>query len=320
MRVHIASTGAYLPPEVETADALASKVGRSAEWIVSRTGVRERHVAHEPMERMAAEAARRALDGGPPPDLLINVSTTPRQLIPDSSVFVARELGLDGIPCHSVHATCLGALAALRDAAALISAGLHRRVLVVAAEIASTSRRMDEPESACVLGDGAAAFVVEATPGGAPSRLVAFRMRTFPAGAELAAFEGAGVEHHPNDPTTTRAHNTFHMDGPRIYRFAVPRVGAVLDEVFAEAGWARADVRHVVPHQASAPALRALAGLGFSTESIVDIVGDHANCIAASLPMALDHLARSGRLSRGDRMLLVGTGAGVSVAAALLEW
>src|SRR6202008_2266827 len=108
----ITGTGIYAPPKVETAEELAPRVGKTAEWIVENTGVARRHVCEEPVEQMAAAAAKAALGPGPPPDLILNASTTPRQLIPDTSVFVQKALGFDGIACHTVHGTCLSFLLA----------------------------------------------------------------------------------------------------------------------------------------------------------------------------------------------------------------
>ena len=157
MRFRITDTALYAPPKVETAEELSPRVGRSADWIRSRTGVQRRHISDEPMDVMAAKVGLEALGTGGPPDLVINASLTPRQLIPDSSVFVLREMGMEGIPAFSVHATCLSYLVAMRLAGSLISSGAHRRILVVSAEQGSVCRDFDEPESAVLIGDGGAA-------------------------------------------------------------------------------------------------------------------------------------------------------------------
>lgn len=314
------ATGWYAPPAVETAEDLAPRIGRSAAWIAERTGVLRRHVADEPVEAMAAEAARRALAGGPPPDLLVNASATPRQLIPDTAVFVARELGLDGVPCHTVHATCLSFLVALHNAGALVASGAYRRILVVSSELGTQARNLAEPESAALLGDGAAAAVIVPTPPGEDSALLGWSMATWPEGAGLAELRGAGVRRHPNDPATTANDNLFAMAGPRLFKAALRRAGASLDAALAEAGLRADEIDLVVPHQASGPALRALGRFGFAPDRVVDIVGEYGNCIAASLPMALAIAHEDGRVRRGDRLLLVGTGAGLSVAAAVLRF
>lgn len=320
MRFKISSTGMYAPPDVETAADLAPRIGVTAEWIESQTGVPRRHVAREPLEQMAAKAARAALGDGPPPDLVINASTTPRQLIPDSSVFLAGELGLDGVPSFTLHATCLSFVVALHAAGAYLATGAYRRVLVVSAEIASGSRNYAEPESASLLGDGAGAVVVEPAGPGEESGLLAYEMGTWPRFSNLAELRGAGTRLHPNDPATRPVDNTFTMDGPAIYKAARRRVAVVLRALLDKSGLELSDLDLIVPHQPSGPALAALARYGCPPERTVNIVAEYGNCIAASIPMALAVADAEGRIRRGDRVLLIGTGAGLSVAGAVLRW
>jgi 3-oxoacyl-[acyl-carrier-protein] synthase-3 len=320
LRVQVSSTAFHAPPRVETAAELAPRLGCSAEWIVARTGVRERRISDEPVEVMGARVARAALQSGPAPDLILNASASTRQLIPDTSVHIQDELGLEGIPSYTIHATCLSFLVALQNAAALVAAGAYRRVLVVSAERGSFGRNMAEPESAALLGDGAAAAVVEPTPRGEASALLGWRMSTWPKGAALTEVRGYGQTRSPNGPQTRPEDNLFSMDGPGVYKMARRRVMALVQELLGDHGLVPADVDWVVPHQASGPGLELLPRLGFPAERVVNIVGQYGNCVAASIPMALAHLAASGRLQRGQRVLLLGTGAGLSVAGALLRW
>jgi 3-oxoacyl-[acyl-carrier-protein] synthase III len=320
LRVKVASTGFYAPPRVETAAELAPRIGTSEEWIVSRTAVRERRISEEPVEVMAARAARAALQSGGAPDLIVNASVSARQLIPDTSVYIEHELGLEGIPSYTVQASCLSFLVALHNAAALVATGAYRRVLVVSAECGSHGRNMAEPESAALLGDGAAAAVLEPTPKGEASELVGWRMMTWPRGATLTEVRGQGQRLHPNDPATRPEDNLFAMDGPGVYKMALRHVRPLVQALLSDHGLAPDDVDWLVPHQASGPGLAMLPRLGFPAERTVNIVGQFGNCVAASIPMALAHLAASGRVRRGQRVLLLGTGAGFSVAGALLRW
>jgi 3-oxoacyl-[acyl-carrier-protein] synthase-3 len=320
LRVKVASTGFYAPPRVETAAELAPRIGQTEEWIVTRTGVRERRITDEPFEVMAARAARAALQSGGAPDLIINASTTPRQLIPDSSVFIQRELGFDGIPSYSIHATCLSFAVAFYNAAALVSAGAYRRVLVVSAEVGSIARNMDQPESAALLGDGAAAAVLEPTPDEEASEIVGWRMLTWPKGAELTELRGLGQRRWPTHAATQPEDHLFSMDGPGIYRMARPKVHLLVRDLLADLGLNVGDIDWVVPHQASGPGLELLPRIGFAVDRIVNIVGEYGNCVAASIPMALASLGASGRVRRGDRVMLLGTGAGLSVGGMVLRW
>lgn len=310
--------GYHLPPRVQTAEELAPQLGVTPRWIRRRTGVVERRIADEDIAVLAARAGRAALGSGPPPTLLLNCGLSPAQLIPDTSVFVQKELGLTGIPSFSVHATCLGFLAALQTAAGLLHAGLHERVLVVAAERGTMCRDLDHPPSAALIGDAAAAAVLTRSEGS--SALRAFEMITVPEGAELARLEGFGSRKHPDDPATTPADHRFRMDGPRIYRLTVKLARRLLDRVLAQADLTLDEVDLVVPHQASGPALLLLQRWGIPASKTVNILHRAGNCIAASLPLALAIAHEEGRLKRGDTVLLLGTGAGVSVAAAVLRW
>jgi 3-oxoacyl-[acyl-carrier-protein] synthase-3 len=317
--LRVQGTGAWLPPQVETAADLAPRIGRSAAWIESRTGVRERRVSSLPMEQMAASAAREALGDGPPPDLVVNASLTPVQLAPDSSVFILRELGLDGVPGFSLHATCLSFLDALPVVAGLVGTGGFSRVLVVSAERGTRCRRLDEPESAALIGDGAGAVVL-GPDDGSGSALLGTAMATWPEGAHLAEIPGFGDRNPPGADHTLDVHNRFSMSGPAIYRLARQRLPELLDALLGGLGMTPDDIDIVVPHQASGPGVLALARFGFPLHKVVQTVDWTGNCIAASVPIALHHACQTGRIRRGSTVMLLGTGAGLSATAAVLRW
>lgn len=316
----IAGVSHWVSPDVVSITEASERVGRSPEWIRTRLGVESRHRFRGLPDEQGALAARPLLEAHGPPDLVLSAAATPRQLLPDTAVFIARELGLSGIPAYSMHATCLSFLVGLRHAMMLVEHGVHDRVLIVSSEIASHSLDPSEPESAALIGDGAAAAMVVAAPDGPATTLRAFVHRTWPEGADLTEYRGAGVRCPPGDPTTTDSDNRFHMRGPAIYRMARKKVAAVLDEVEALTGVAPGDVDLLVPHQASGNALASLSRYGFREDRVVDVVARFGNCIAASIPMALSVALEEGRITRGDTVLLLGTGAGLSVGAALLRW
>jgi 3-oxoacyl-[acyl-carrier-protein] synthase-3 len=314
----LVGTGAYGPPQVETAACVGERVGWQADEVVASTGVHERRVAEEPIEEMAAKAGRQALGDGGPPDLLLHAAATPRQVIPDTGSFVGRALGLRGVPCATVHASCLSFLVGMHHAAALIAAGVYRRVLVTSAEQATIGRDWSEPESACLLGDGAGAAVLEATSDSSVGAL-GWHFSTWPEHADLATVRGAGVARHPCHPETRPEDYRFHMDGAAIYRVARRKVAHALLEAMSTADVMPAEVRTVVPHQPSGRALRALELYGFSPTQVVDILPHYGNCIAASLPMALAAAFRQDRACAGDIVLFVGTGAGLSVGVLIVR-
>ncbi len=327
--VRISGVGTYLPARVVTNDELEAALGLAAGWIFDRTGVRERRRAMGVGERssvMAAAAAREALTmaGLTPADVtaIIGASSTPQQAIPCTAVFVARELGTpDGLAaCFDVNATCLSFLVAFDVAARLVAAGAHRHVLVFSSERVSHSMNADAPESAVLFGDAAAALIVSHA-GDTGSALHGTRLQTWHSGAELSQILGGGTLHHPNDPATTRADNLFAMRGPQLFRKAAPLLLPFMNSLCASAGWQRDDVAAVVPHQASRHGIElGWKLLGFREDQVVQNLATRGNCIAASIPLALAESIASGRIHRGDRVLLFGLAAGLSLGGAAITY
>ena len=327
LSVRITGIGAYLPPRIVTNAELETELGLTPGWIFDRTGVRERRrCAGESSAFMAAAAARDALTmaGTGVGDLtaIIGASSTPQQAIPCTAVFVQRELDApEGVAaCFDINATCLSFLAAFDVAARLIDSGAHEHVLVFSSESTAHSLNPDEPESAVLFGDAAAAVVVSHARGTA-SALHSFRLQTWHSGAELSQISGGGTLHHPNDPDTSTAHNLFAMRGPQLFRKAAPLLTPFMDSLCDSAGWSRQDVSAVVPHQASRHGIElGWKMLGFREEQIVVNLGVRGNCIAASMPLALCEAVHGGRIVRGDHVVLFGLAAGLSLGGATLTF
>ena len=320
-RVKIVSTGFYLPPKIQTAAELAPLIGKSEEWITKRTGVTERRIAEEPMDVMASKAAKEALGDGPPPDCIINASATPLQLIPDSSVFIQRALGLDGIPSWSVHSTCLSFLVALNNAAALIESKVYKRILIVSSETGTSFRDFDDAESAVLFGDAAAAAILEPTPEGESSAYIDWQMDTYPSGAELTEFRGCGTKHPPGHPTkTTPKDNLFQMKGQKVYRQALVGIRSNFKKLYTRNNITAKDFDRLILHQASGPAIQMAKAFDFPQEKVVNIIGQVGNTIAASIPLVLATANKEGLLKRGDLLLVGGTGAGLSIGFSIIRW
>ncbi len=319
--VKISSTGYHLPPKVQTSAELAPLLGVTEEWIINSTGITERRIAGESMDACAAKAARDAIGSGAPPDCIINASTTPLQLIPDSSVFIQRALGYEGIPSWSVHATCLSFLVAMNNAAALIKSGVYKRILIVSAETGTPWRNFNEPESAALFGDAAAAAIMEPAAEGESSDWLDWEMATWNEGAELTEFRGGGTKHPPNHPILTKPEdNLFTMQGSKVYRFALRKAKNSLEALLARNNLAPGDIDWIIPHQASGHAVEAATLFGFRPGSIANIISKYGNCISASIPLALAIYNSEGRIRRGGYCVLGGTGAGLSIAFALIKF
>ncbi|MEC7849946.1 MAG: hypothetical protein VX993_04325 [Candidatus Neomarinimicrobiota bacterium] len=182
MGIKITGIGIYLPPQIETSKETATLIDKSEEWIISKTGVVERRKSNIDVDKMGAIAALQALEGNANPDLIINASGVPKQTIPDTSVFFQRELGLNDIPCFSIHGTCLSFLIALKNASALIESKTYNKILIISADRGTMGRNPNEPESAALLGDGAAAVLIE--PRDKINNFHYWKMNTWSDGAE----------------------------------------------------------------------------------------------------------------------------------------
>ena len=309
-----------LPPRAETAEQLSVVIQRDVQWIEQNAGVSRRYVSNlgDDPTILAAAAARPLVERHGSPDLLIYASASIRQCLPDSSVFVSRALGLSGVPSFSVNATCLSFLVALQQGAALIAAGDYQKILIVSAELPSLSRNFEEAESAALFGDGGAATLI------APTKRIAgmehFQMTTWPEFADLTQVRGGGLLNHPELSSTTVADYRFAMDGKQLLRAALPRLRKFLKEFFLQSGVDPNSIALLVPHQPSQAGMQVYQHLGFPADRTINILKDYGNCVSASIPMALTIAHQQQRLHHGDRVLLLGTAAGLSVGAAILKW
>jgi len=322
MNIKITGVGHYLPEKIETSKELSSKINKSEDWIISRTGVRERRISDVDVDIMGANAAKIALDQcGNKPDLILNASGVGKQVIPDTSVFFQKELNLSGVPSFSIHATCLSFLVALNTAATFISQNSYKRILIISSDKGSRGRNFNEPESAALLGDAAGAIVVEKTPKNETSELINYKMETWHEGSNLTEVRGGGTHLHPQDDKTTLDDNLFSMNGPMIYKMARKKVYDRIKNDLKINSLKPNDINLVIPHQASGLAVKAYSKYGgFEKDNVMDIINFSGNCVAASIPLALSIAYNDNRIKRNDLLYFVGTGAGLSVASMLLRF
>jgi 3-oxoacyl-[acyl-carrier-protein] synthase III len=325
--VTLAGLGYYLPARRVASAELERQFGLADGWCERLTGIKERRWGSgETSVGMAVQAARMALqhaDLDPTEiDLVIGASSAPQQLIPCTAAFVQRELLLPdgGSCCFDVNATCLSFLVALDTASHLIAAGRYRNALIFSSELTAAHVSPSEPESAVLMGDGAAAVIVSRSDD--PSRgILLTRFATYSSGAELAVFQGAGTLHPPTDPATTPNMHAFHMDGQAIFRMAGRLLPGFVNGFLAAVGWQASDLDVIVPHQASGPGVRLLwTRCRLPEERVFLNLATRGNCVSASLPLALAEAVHSGRIQRGHRVLLVGTGAGLTLGCTALTF
>jgi 3-oxoacyl-[acyl-carrier-protein] synthase III len=321
-RSRIIGTGAYLPSRVMGNPEMAALVDTSDEWIVERTGIRQRYIAAEGemTSDLATAAAKEAMLaaglGASDIDLVIVATATPDQTFPAAATRVQSKLGMTRGVAFDVAAVCSGYLYALTVADAMLRAGQGRTALVIGAE--TFSRLLDwEDRTTCVLfGDGAGATVLRAEAGrGLPSDkgVLAARLHSDGRYNELLYVDGG--------PGSTGTTGKLRMKGKEVFRHAVTNLSEVMIETLEAAGLMPKDVAWVIPHQAN---LRILEGtarkLGLDIGRVVVTVDRHANTSAASVPLALDTAVRDGRVKDGDLLLLEAMGGGFTWGAAAVRW
>jgi 3-oxoacyl-[acyl-carrier-protein] synthase III len=279
-----------------------------------------RHVCKEETQvTMAVAAAGAALrDAGLEAsqiDTVIFGAAVPYQPIPSTAPLVMRGLGMaDGsVAAFDVNSTCLSFVTAMEVAARQIEAGAAEYVLVISAEVASRALPWaTDPETAALFGDGAAAAVL--SPAVNDARIAATLLRSYPSAYEACGIGAGGTRFDlVRQPQDFAAHSLFQMDGKVLFRLASLNFRGFVEQLLEQAGWQHDDVDLVVPHQASPAALAHLVRqTGFAPDRVVNIAADYGNQIAASIPFAFDIARQSGRVRRGDKVLMLGTSAGVS--------
>ena len=313
-------TGSALPAQCVTNAELAARVETSDEWIVERTGIRQRYIAGEgeTTGTLATLAAQRALAAaGLEPgaiDLIIVATATPDQTFPATATAVQHALGSHGGIAFDVAAVCSGFVYAVGVADSMLRTGMATRALVIGAE--TFSRILDwEDRTTCVLfGDGAGAIVLEARESADPLApgILATRLHADGRHGCLLYVDGG--------PSSTGTVGKLRMKGKEVFRHAVNNLSGVVGEVLADVGMAQAAIDWLVPHQANARILEATAKkLALPTERVISTVAMHANTSAASVPLALDCGVRDGRIRPGQLVMLEAMGGGFTWGASLLR-
>ncbi|WP_240124944.1 beta-ketoacyl-ACP synthase III [Thermomonas alba] len=318
----IAGTGSYLPERVLTNDDLAKMVETSDEWITARTGIRERHVAAEgeTTSDLGYQAARRALEAAGVAaeeiDLIVVGTTTPDLIFPSTACLIQHKLGVAGCPAFDVNAACSGFIYALTIADKFIRSGAVKTALVIGAE--TLTRMLDwSDRSTCVLfGDGAGAVVLKAD---AETGILSTHMHADGSKKELL-WNPVGVS-AGFKPGEHNAGVRVMMTGNEVFKHAVKALDAVVEEALDSNGLGRTAIDWLVPHQANLRIIEATAKrLEMPMDRVIVTVDRHGNTSSGSVPLALDEGVRSGRIRRGQLLLLEAFGGGFTWGSALLRY
>ncbi|NJM34656.1 MAG: ketoacyl-ACP synthase III [Rhodomicrobium sp.] len=322
IRSVICGCGSYLPQKVLTNDDLSRLVDTTNDWIIERTGIRERHIAAEGelTSDLGVAASRRALEAAGMDasdiDLVILATSTPDNTFPATAVSIQAELGITHGAAFDIQAVCSGFVYALAAADNFIKSGQYRRALVIGAE--TFSRILDwEDRTTCVLfGDGAGAVVIE-------GQQSAGKMKERGIFGSVLRSDGRfkHLLYVDGGPSSTKTVGHLRMQGKEVFRFAVSAIAEVIEDTLKAYDLTAADIDWFVPHQANKRILDGTARkLGISPEKIVMTLEKHGNTSAASIPLALDVARQDGRLKTGDLVLMEAMGGGFTWGSVLARW
>jgi len=323
--VHLTGWGGYAPSLVLTNADLERMVETNDEWIVTRTGIRERHIARpdETTASMAAVAGLRAIaTAGLQPDdidLIIVGTLTPDYPMPSTAALVKEAIGNRRAAAMDLAAACSGFVYGYATAHAYVASGMYRHVLVIGAETLSRVTDWTDRGTAILFGDAAGAAVLSASdePGGT----LGIELTTEPSGAYYIWLPGGGAARPAGAATVDGREHFIHMKGTETFKMAVRTLGSTATAAVRAAGLTLDEVDLVIPHQANYRIIEGLSkSLGFPMERVFVNVDCYGNTSAASVPLALAEAVAAGRVMRGDRLLFVAFGAGLTSGAIALQW
>lgn len=318
VRIGITGLGTHVPERVLTNAELSELVDTSDEWILERTGIRERRIAadDEALTDIALPAARAALaDAGVEPaeiDLLVCATVTPDMMFPTSSALLADTLGMPRAAAYDLLAGCTGFVYAIAQAYGMLASGLARRALVVGGDVLSKILDWGDRSTLVLFGDGAGAVVLEPVDHGG---FLGFELGADGGGGENLWLPGSGSRHFEDPDSYVK------MNGREVFKFATRIMVFSAEQLLAECGKTVDDVDVYIPHQANKRIIDYAAGkLGIALEKTVVNVDRFGNTSSGSIPLALDDARAEGRLQDGALVLMTGMGAGLTWGSALIEW
>lgn len=326
LKAKISAVGAWVPPRVLTNDDLARMVDTSNEWILERTGIRERHIADPGIATsdMAIEAARAALANrgttAEDVDAIILCTVTPDHMFPSTACIVQHKLGVKRAWGFDLIAACSSFVYGLTTAAHLVGCGTHRKVLVIGSD--TMSRIIDYTDrTTCVLfGDGAGAFLIEPAGDGEPGFL-GFRNEIDGSGGDMLIMPAGGSRMPPSHETVDKRLHFVHQEGQAVFKYAVKKMGDVSAELLEELGIPPSEVKLMVPHQANKRIILAAANrLGISEDNVLINIERYGNTTSGTIPIATTEAWQQGRLKKGDIVLFAAVGAGFTVGVNVWRW
>ena len=325
VRAKITALGTYVPPRILTNHDFEKMVETSDEWILTRTGIRERHIVDKGVATsdLAVEAARCALAqrrmNAKDIEAMVVATVTPDMFFPSTACLVQHKLGADGIWGFDLSAACSAFVYALQVGAQFVMSGTHQRVLVIGSDTMSSILDYTDRATCILFGDGAGAVILEPAEDGVG--IIDFEHEIDGSGACALYMPGGGSLHPSTRETVEKKMHVVHQDGQAVFKYAVRKMGEVCERLLARNGVTAADIDCFIPHQANQRIIKATADrLGLKPESVIINIDRYGNTTAATIPLAMQTAREDGRLNKGDLVLLASVGAGFTVGATLLRW
>lgn len=323
--VGILGTGSYLPERVITNEDLEKMVDTSDEWIVTRTGIKERRIAGEDQATsdLAYEAAVKALNaagiGAEDIDLIVVATVTPDMAFPSVACLLQHRLGAKKAAAYDLSAACTGFIYGLATGSQFISNGIYRYVLVIGVETLSKITNWKDRSTCVLFGDGAGACVLGPVEEG--FGFLSFDLGADGSGGELLCLPAGGSRMPATEKTVAGGLHYIKMTGSEVFKFAVRVMGASAEKALQRAGMTKEDIDFLIPHQANLRIIdAAVKRLGISEDKIIVNVDKYGNMSSASIPVALDEALSQGKINEGDTVVLVGFGGGLTWGATVLNW
>jgi len=326
VRVRISALGTYVPPGLLTNADLEKMVETTDQWILERTGIRERHIVGKGVATsdLAVEAAKAALatKGIAPSDLgaIVLGTVTPDMLFPSTACLVQHKLGAKGVWGFDVSAACSAFLYALQAGAQFVATGAHKKVMVIGADVMSSIIDYTDRATCIIFGDGAGAVILEPAEDDSVG-LIDFLHEVDGGGGCSLYMPGGGSLNPSTHATVDQKMHYVHQDGQAVFKYAVRKMAELCEEILRRNGLQGKDVDVFIPHQANKRIITATADrLKMHPESVILNIDRYGNTTAATIPLAMQTALDEGKLKKGSLVLLASVGAGFTAGATLLRW
>ncbi|MCU1307365.1 MAG: fabH [Acidobacteriaceae bacterium] len=323
----ITALGTYVPPRLLTNDDLEKMVDTTNDWILERTGIRERHIVDKGVASsdLAFEAANAILKqrGIAPTEIetILVATVTPDMLFPSTACLVQEKLGAKGAWGFDVSAACSGFLYTLQTAVQFVQTGAHKKVLAIGADVMSSIINYEDRATCVIFGDGAGAVLVEPAEDGDPNVFIDYIHEIDGSGGCSLYMPAGGSKHPSSHETVDKKMHYVHQDGQAVFKYAVRKMAEVSEKLLQRNGLTGHDLDLFIPHQANRRIIMSAAErLGMPEDKVVINIGEYGNTTAGTIPLAMGTAREQGKLKKGSLVLLASVGAGFTVGATLLRW